>query len=53
MSPTALRRSVTTRPMALVGFETFFASDPGHYYAAFWLDPFGIKLEAVCHYDRD
>ncbi len=53
--------------MPLVGFETFFATDDefsykpaankpgtlGHYYATFWLDPFGIKLEAVCHYDRD
>ncbi len=25
----------------------------GHYYATFWYDPFGIKLEAVCHHDRD
>lgn len=25
----------------------------GPYYATFWLDPFGIKLEAVCHHDRD
>ena len=25
----------------------------GHYYASFWYDPFGIKLEAVCHHDRD
>jgi catechol 2,3-dioxygenase-like lactoylglutathione lyase family enzyme len=23
------------------------------YYAAFWLDPFGFMLEAVCHHDRD
>ncbi|MEO3782197.1 VOC family protein [Actinocorallia sp. B10E7] len=23
------------------------------YYATFWLDPFGIMLEAVCHHDRD
>jgi catechol 2,3-dioxygenase-like lactoylglutathione lyase family enzyme len=23
------------------------------YFATFWLDPFGLKLEAVCHYDRD
>jgi hypothetical protein len=22
------------------------------YYASFWLDPFGMMLEAVCHYDR-
>jgi catechol 2,3-dioxygenase-like lactoylglutathione lyase family enzyme len=23
------------------------------YFATFWLDPFGMMLEAVCHYDRD
>jgi hypothetical protein len=23
------------------------------YCATFWLDPWGNKLEAVCHYDRD
>ena len=22
------------------------------YFATFWLDPFGFKLEAVCHHDR-
>ena len=30
-----------------------FPQYPGHYYATFWSDPFGIKLEAVCYYDRD
>ena len=30
-----------------------FPEYPPHYYATFWRDPFGIKLEAVCHYDRD
>ena len=25
---------------------------PPPYFAAFWLDPFGFMLEAVCHYDR-
>jgi catechol 2,3-dioxygenase-like lactoylglutathione lyase family enzyme len=25
---------------------------PPPYFAAFWLDPFGIMLEAVCHHDR-
>jgi catechol 2,3-dioxygenase-like lactoylglutathione lyase family enzyme len=25
---------------------------PPPYYASFWLDPFGVMLEAVCHYDR-
>ena len=23
------------------------------YFATFWLDPFGVMLEAVCHYDRE
>lgn len=27
-----------------------FPQYPPPYYATFWLDPFGIKLEAVCHY---
>ena len=26
---------------------------PPPYYATFWLDPFGLMLEAVCHHDRD
>jgi catechol 2,3-dioxygenase-like lactoylglutathione lyase family enzyme len=26
---------------------------PPPYYATFWLDPFGLMLEAVCHKDRD
>jgi catechol 2,3-dioxygenase-like lactoylglutathione lyase family enzyme len=26
---------------------------PPPYFAAFWLDPFGFMLEAVCHYDRE
>jgi catechol 2,3-dioxygenase-like lactoylglutathione lyase family enzyme len=25
---------------------------PPPYFAAFWLDPFGFMLEAVCHHDR-
>lgn len=25
---------------------------PPPYFAAFWSDPFGITLEAVCHHDR-
>ena len=25
---------------------------PPPYFAAFWSDPFGIMLEAVCHHDR-
>ncbi len=30
-----------------------FAQYPPPYYAAFWLDPCGFMLEAVCHHDRD
>ncbi|OBG28786.1 VOC family protein [Mycobacterium sp. 852002-51057_SCH5723018] len=30
-----------------------FPEYPGPYYATFWYDPFGVKLEAVCHHDRD
>jgi catechol 2,3-dioxygenase-like lactoylglutathione lyase family enzyme len=26
---------------------------PPPYYATFWLDPFGLMLEAVCHRDED
>jgi catechol 2,3-dioxygenase-like lactoylglutathione lyase family enzyme len=29
-----------------------FPEYPQPYYATFWLDPFGIMLEAVCHHDR-
>jgi catechol 2,3-dioxygenase-like lactoylglutathione lyase family enzyme len=30
-----------------------FPQYPPPYFATFWLDPFGLMLEAVCHYDRD
>jgi catechol 2,3-dioxygenase-like lactoylglutathione lyase family enzyme len=26
---------------------------PPPYFATFWLDPFGLMLEAVCHHERD
>ncbi len=29
-----------------------FPEYPPPYFATFWLDPFGMMLEAVCHYDR-
>lgn len=29
-----------------------FPQYPPPYFAAFWLDPFGIMVEAVCHHDR-
>lgn len=28
-----------------------FSQYPQPYYATFWFDPFGLKLEAVCHHD--
>jgi catechol 2,3-dioxygenase-like lactoylglutathione lyase family enzyme len=30
-----------------------FPQYPPPYFATFWLDPFGLMLEAVCHHDRD
>lgn len=30
-----------------------FPQYPPPYFATFWLDPHGFKLEAVCHHDRD
>jgi catechol 2,3-dioxygenase-like lactoylglutathione lyase family enzyme len=30
-----------------------FPQYPQPYFATFWLDPFGIMLEAVCHADRE
>lgn len=30
-----------------------FPQYPPPYFATFWLDPWGVMLEAVCHHDRD
>ena len=30
-----------------------FPEYPPPYYATFWLDPFGLMIEVVCHHDRD
>ncbi|BCI82042.1 hypothetical protein MTY66_36670 [Mycolicibacterium sp. TY66] len=30
-----------------------FPQYPPPYFATFWLDPFGIMLEAVCHHDAE
>ena len=30
-----------------------FPQYPQPYFATFWLDPWGLMLEAVCHHDRD
>ena len=44
---------VTRSGGAVIHTPQYFPQYPGPYYATFWSDPFGIKLEAVCHYDRD
>jgi catechol 2,3-dioxygenase-like lactoylglutathione lyase family enzyme len=30
-----------------------FPQYPQPYFATFWLDPWGVMLEVVCHHDRD
>ena len=30
-----------------------FPQYPQPYFATFWLDPWGLMLEAVCHHDRN
>jgi len=30
-----------------------FPEYPPPYYATFWVDPSGVRLEAVCHHDRE
>jgi hypothetical protein len=30
-----------------------FPQYPQPYFAMFWLDPWGLMLEAVCHHDSD
>jgi catechol 2,3-dioxygenase-like lactoylglutathione lyase family enzyme len=57
MAPTrSAVHAVHDRAVAL-GSETVHAPQdfpqyPPPYYAAFWLDPFGFMIEAVCHHDR-
>jgi hypothetical protein len=31
----------------------FFPQYPPPYFATFWLDPFGVTLEAACHHDSE
>lgn len=37
----------------IVHAPQFFPQYPPPYFATFWLDPFGVMLEAVCHHDRE
>lgn len=49
----AVHERVTSLGSQVVHAPQVFSQYPQPYYATFWLDPFGIMLEAVCHYDRD
>lgn len=49
----AVHRHVLHVGGAVIHPPQHFPQYPGHYFATFWHDPFGIKLEAVCHHDRD
>ncbi len=46
-------RLVTELGSEVVHPPRVFPEYPQPYFATFWLDPFGIMLEAVCHHDRD
>lgn len=48
----AVHEHVTSIGGAVLHSPRDFPQYPPPYYATFWLDPFGFKLEAVCHYDR-
>jgi catechol 2,3-dioxygenase-like lactoylglutathione lyase family enzyme len=55
--PTRQRvRDVYEAALALGGREVHAPQNwpqyPPPYFAGFWLDPFGVMLEAVCHHDR-
>ncbi|OBA58370.1 extradiol dioxygenase [Mycobacterium sp. 1100029.7] len=50
---TAVHDHVVSGDGVVIHPPQHFPQYPGHYYATFWNDPFGIKLEAVCHHDRD
>jgi len=57
MVPTRRRvRDVHATALSLGSREVYPPQDwpqyPPPYFAGFWLDPFGIMLEAVCHHDR-
>lgn len=54
--PTRYRVRETHRMVLSLGSEEVHAPQdwpqyPPPYFAAFWLDPFGFMLEAVCHHD--
>lgn len=48
-----VRRRVSELGSEIVHEPQDFPQYPPPYFATFWLDPFGLMLEAVCHHDRD
>ena len=48
-----IHRTVTEMGGAVLHAPRDFAEYPQPYFATFWRDPWGLKLEAVCHHDRD
>jgi catechol 2,3-dioxygenase-like lactoylglutathione lyase family enzyme len=49
----AIHDLVTDLGSAVLHKPQAFPQYGPNYFATFWLDPFGFKLEAVCHHDRD
>jgi catechol 2,3-dioxygenase-like lactoylglutathione lyase family enzyme len=49
----AVHRLVTDMGSEVLYEPQNFPQYPPPYFATFWLDPFGLMLEAVCHYERD
>lgn len=49
----AVHRHVTKLGGRVLHEPREFPQYPPPYFATFWLDPFGVMLEAVCHHDRD
>lgn len=47
-----VHRHVVAECLDVVHAPRHFPDYPQPYYATFWLDPFGLRLEAVCHHDR-
>lgn len=47
-----LRAWAGARGATIVEEPRTFPDYPPPYYATFWLDPFGLMLEVVCHHDR-
>lgn len=49
----ALHAWAVARGSEIVHEPREFPDYPPPYFATFWLDPFGMMIEVVCHHDRD